>query len=351
MIFRRKKYFLLLVLSVLLLGFYKCKPEFSVNSNSEPFTVVYGLLSASEESQYIKIFKSFLTEGNAYDVAKDINQYSYIDSIEVYLNEYSANNPSPRKIPLDTTTTIPKDSGVFLYPTQILYTTNAVLNRDCTYELVVFNPYTNNVTKTKLPFALAGNVRISRPMGPDDISITDRDINFVFYTGKNTTMYQLLIKYYYTEDLVDNTSRHPAPVIWTLGAPVEDMTAKEGIEKGYFASGTNFFRRIAESIHDDANVRSRHTDSIVLEIHSAAKDWGLYLKSNIPSTGINQDKLHYSNMEAYNVETKEEKYAMGMVSSREVTTKRYRDLTIVDGSRDSLFHGRYTKHLKFTDIY
>jgi hypothetical protein len=321
-----------------------------VNSNSETFTIIYGLLNASEQSQYVKVFKSFITEGNAYDVVKDINQYSYIDTIEVYLNEYSANNTLLRKIPLDTTTAIPKDSGVFLYPTQILYTTNTALNKDCTYEIVVFNPYTNNVTKTKLPFALAGNVRITRPVGPDDISITDRDVHFVFHTGKNITMYQLIVKYYYTEDLIDNTSRQPSPVVWTLGT-VEDNTAMEGIEKGYLASGANFFRRIAESIHDDANVRSRHTDSIVLEVHSAAKDWGLYLKSNIPSTGINQDKLHYSNIESYNVETKEEKYAMGIVSSRGVTTKRYRDLMIIDGSRDSLFHGRFTRHLKFTDIY
>lgn len=354
MTFRRKKYFLPLILIVVLLSFYRCKPEFSVNSNSETFTIIYGLLNASEKSQYVKVFKSFITEGNAYDVVKDINQYSYIDSIEVYLNEYSANNPSPRKIPLDTTTEIPKDSGIFLYPTQILYTTKMELNKDCTYEIVVFNPYTKNITKTKLPFALVGDVRITRPVGPDDISIIDADkdvgVTFVFYTGKNTTLYQLLVKYYYTEILVDNTNRQPAPVVWTLGT-VEDMTAKEGIEKRFPASGTNFFRRIAESIQEDGNVRARHTDSIVLEIHSAAKDWELYLKSNIPSTGINQDKLHYSNIAAYNTETKEEKYAIGITSSRGVTTKRYRDLTITGGSRDSLFHGRFTKHLKFTDIY
>jgi hypothetical protein len=289
-------------------------------------------------------------EGNAYDAVKDLNRYSYIDSIEVYLNEYDARNKLVRKILLDTTTGIPKDSGVFLYPTQILYTTNEAINKEYTYEIEVINPYTKNITKTKQPISLVGNVRITKP-NVDELSITDEGINIEFYTGQNTVLYQLLLKYYYTEDLIDNTSRHPAPVVWNLGN-VEDMSAKPSIKKVlYVSSGAGFFRRIAESIHDDGDVVSRHTDSIVLEVYSGAKDWGLYLKSNVPSSGVNQDRLHYSNITAYHAETKEEKYAMGIISSRGVTTKKYDNLLIQGGSRDSLFHGRYTGRLKFTDIY
>jgi hypothetical protein len=133
---------------------------------------------------------------------------------------------------------------------------------------------------------------------------------------------------------------------------IEDIAAVAGKEKELsISAGTGFFMKIAESIHDNANVVSRHTDSIVLEVHSAAKDWALYLKSNLPSTGVNQDKLRYSNMKAYNTETGEEKYAMGIFSSRMVTAKKYNDLTVPGGSRDSLFHGRFTGRLKFTDIY
>jgi hypothetical protein len=134
---------------------------------------------------------------------------------------------------------------------------------------------------------------------------------------------------------------------------VEDPSARDGEKKElYMSSGASFFMRIAESIHEDDNVIARHTDSIVLEIYSAAKDWDLYLDANTPSTGINQDKRYYSNMTAYNIEEPgKEKYAMGVVSSRGLTTYRYRDLDTRNGSRDSLFHGRYTRLLKFTDIY
>jgi hypothetical protein len=349
MAFIKKGNYLLLFSLFILFLLCGCKRDFSVNSDSEPFTIVYGLLNTSENAQYVKIFKSFLVEGNAYDVVKDINKYSYIDSIEVCLNEYDERNKLVREIRLDTTTAIPKDEGVFLYPTQILYTTSATLNKDYTYELTVFNPYTKDITKTKQPFALVGNTNITRPVGTE-LSITDKDITFVFFTGKNTTNYQLILKYYYTEDLNDHTSRQPAPVVWNLGT-VEDLSATAGIEKTLRISGSNFFKRIRESVMNDDRVIARHTDFIVVEVYSAAKDWGLYLQSNLPSSGINQDKLLYSNIIAYNAETNKENYAMGVFSSRGITTKRYNNLMVANGSRDSLFRGRFTGDLKFTDIY
>jgi hypothetical protein len=311
---------------------------------------VYGLLNVLDNEHYVKIYKSFVVEGNAYDAVKDIDKYSYIDSIDVSLNEYDAKNNLLRKIKMDTTSEILKDSGFFLYPTQILYVAKAVLNKNYRYELEIFNPYTKNVAKVKVPVAIVGTISITRPSG-SEIAITDRSISFEFYSGENINMYQLLLKFYYTEDLTDNTSRQPKPIIWELGSII-DPSAIAGIQKSIsVSSGYIFFQKIAENIQDNDNVKIRHTDSIVLEVHSAGKDWGLYIQSNLPSSGINQDRLHYSNMKAYNTETGEKKYVMGVFSSRSVTVKKYTDLVLANGSRDSLFYGRYTKHLRFTDIY
>jgi len=344
----KKRTFYLFIFPLLLSGFCKCKPEFSTNANSEPFTIVYGLLNVSETEHYVKIYKSFVTEGNAYDVVKDIDRYSYKDSIIVSLNEYDAHNNLLRKIAMKDTLVNNKDSGLFFYPTQILYAAKAVLNRDYLYEIEIINSYTKNVVKVKEFVKMVGLVSITKPAGAE-LSITDRAMNFEFYTGENTSMYQVLLKYYYTEDLMDNTSRHPNPIVWEIGSITDVSPAGTG-KIIPLTSGAPFFQKIAESIKDDDNVKKRHTDSLVLEVYSAGKDWSLYIQSNLPSTGINQDRLHYSNIIAYNTETGKEKYAMGVFSSRGVTTRQYRDLTI-NGSRDSLFFGRYTKHLRFTDIY
>jgi hypothetical protein len=52
-------------------------------------------------------------------------------------------------------------------------------------------------------------------------------------------------------------------------------------------------------------------------------------------------------MTAYNQRTGEQKYTTGLFSVRGITTKKFDDLATNKGSRDSLFHGRYTGHLKF----
>jgi len=347
----RKRNIFLLVFLFFLICFCKCKPDFSINSDSGDFPVIYGLLDVTDNTHYVKIYKSFVTEGNAYDVVKDITQYSYIDSIEVFLNEYDVNNNFIRKIPMDTSTAIAKDSGLFFYPSQILYVANAVLNRDYLYEIEVFNPQTKDIAKVKRPIAMTGTVNIVRPAG-SEIGISDNTLTFEFYTGHNINMYQLLLKLYYTEDFVDGTSQQPYPVVWDLGNMV-DKNSGGGTKKLQLlvSSGGAFFQRIANSILENNNVRARHVDSIVLEVHSAGVDWGLYIQSNLPSSGINQDRLHYSNIIAYNTETGDEKYATGVFSSRGITTRKYNHLLLQSGSRDSLFHGRYTRHLKFTDIY
>ena len=130
-----------------------------------------------------------------------------------------------------------------------------------------------------------------------------------------------------------------------------DYSAIEGIEKKFTVlTGSSFFVRISSEVKEDVNVRIRHTDSILFEVYAAAKDFDLYMRSAVPATGINQEKLYYSNIKAYNTETKEEKYAMGFFSSRAMGLKQYRDL-MTPGPRDSLFYGRYTGHLLFTDLY
>jgi len=345
-----KRKFLLFILPFLVLCLCKCKPEFSVNSDGEPFTVIYGLLNVSEERHYVKIFKSFVVDGSAYDVVKDLDRYSYIDSIEVYINEYDANNNLIRKIPMDTSTEIPKDSGLFLYPTQVIYVANAVLNKDYKYEIIVFNPYTKNITKVKAPVSTIGDVNITKPAGYE-ISITEGGMTFEFYTAENSTRYQLLLKYYYTEDLYSGTSRQPDPIVWDLGSIV-DNTLAAGSKKSLSVSNAEiFFSKIGFGVVDDDNVKVRHTDSLVLEVHSAGKDWSLFIQSNSPTSGINQDRMQYSNIIAYNTETGEEKYATGIFSLRGITTRKYSNLTVTTGSRDSLFYGCYTGHLRFTDVY
>jgi uncharacterized protein (UPF0147 family) len=346
----RIKTLFLIELLISLVFFISCEKDFSVISdNREPFPVVYGLLDIADSVHYIKIYKSYLTDGNAYDLTKDIHKYSYIDSIEVHLEEYDKQENMLRRIQFDTTTTIPKNSGLFGYPVQILYKVHAVLNVDHLYKLVIYNPYTKNIAETKDLIALASPPIINEPVYRTEIQIPDGPRVFKFITGENTTKYFLQIKYFYTEILIDNTNRQPEPIIWKLGN-VENKSLIAGLEKSLQVEGANFFIRILSEVKEDPNVYRRHTDSILYEVYAAAKDWDLYQRSTIPAVGVNREQLYYSNMKAYNIETGEGKYVLGFFSSRTMSLMKYRDLRFPD-TRDSLFSGRYTGHLLFTERY
>ena len=132
-----------------------------------------------------------MTEGNAYDVVKDIHKYSFIDSIDVYLIEYNVQGDSIRTILFDTTTSIPKDSGLFGYPMQILYKAHAVLNIENTYKLIVFNPYTKDRVETKEPIALASPPIIMESITQKYLGVQEGKKEFKFRTGKNATKYFL----------------------------------------------------------------------------------------------------------------------------------------------------------------
>jgi hypothetical protein len=326
-----------------------CRKEFSVNADYEDFPIVLGLLEVTDNTHYIKIYKSFVTEHNAYDAAKDIHLYSYIDSINVYMEERDAKTDTLiRKIPFDTTTAIPKDSGIFAYPTQIVYKAQAKLDIKYRYQLFVYNPYTKKMAYSQ-PILLAGQAMITRPT-TTFFGITDRAFNIDYKPGQNAYQHEFLITFYYTETMRDNTSKQGKPISWNLGKQASQGNAA-GIVNFQLASGSFFFQNIAANVVKNENVASRHTDSIVISIYTAGKDWYKYLLANLPSSGINQNRLDYTNMSAYIVEKDTiPKYALGLFSSRAVATQWFRDLAL-PSSRDSLFHGRYTKDLKFTDIY
>jgi len=323
-----------------------CKKDFSVNADYEDFPIVFGLLSVTSDTHYIKVYKSFVTENNAYDVAKDIHRYSYLDSVQVYVVERNAKGDSLRTIYFDTTTEIPKNEGVFAYPTQILYKAVTGLNVDYSYQLFVYNPYTNKMAYSKsLP--LAGQVTITKPM-TSDLGITERSFSVEYKPAKNTYRYEFTITFYYSEEMQDRTIKPGKPITWTLGQ--QPPPAGTGIEKYSVPSGEFFFKNIANHIVDSENVLSRRTDSVVLTVYTAAEDWYKYIFASQPTSGINQNRLSYSNISACDMDTKAEKYALGIFSSRAMTTKWFRDLA-TPSTRDSLFYGRFTKHLKFTDMY
>lgn len=141
------------VISILisLLAFTSCKNELEINGPLDSKLAVYGLINWTDTAHYFKIYKTFLTEDNIYVAAQNMDNYLLYDSIEVMLIEN--NNSGVLKYHLfDTTTSIPKESGIFSNPNnpnrQVLYVNRDFLSPTSTYELQIKNRYTGSIMAT-----------------------------------------------------------------------------------------------------------------------------------------------------------------------------------------------------------
>lgn len=343
---------IILLLSVLL----SCeKKPFSIHTqNKEDITIVYGLLDPQENTHHIKIYKGFLTGGNAYEAAKDIHNYSYIDSIDVYMEEYNGDQ-LVRTIPFDTTTSIPKDSGTFAYPLQVLYQCQATLNPKYHYALYIKNKYSPKIVKCETD--MVGSIHLINPILTASrlISIGEKQQIIRYKADANIYYCEVSLHYYYTEKLADGTNRCGNPVHWKVGSTQGASTSGNSMQDlSVSYQGYLFFQKLGSEIEDDPNVTSRHTDSIVIQIHKAGEDMYKYILASSASTGLNQDRLTYTNIRSYASEPdllagRTDNLALGLFSSLSDDRFTFRDFGKM--SRDSLFYGRFTKHLHFTDIY
>ena len=94
-----------------------------------------------------------------------------------------------RTIPLDTTTSIPKDSGDFAYPIQILYYTNETLNQAANYKLNIVNKYTGKVVTGETP--VVNDFLISAPT-TSTLNLNIVRENFIkFKKASNATAYDI----------------------------------------------------------------------------------------------------------------------------------------------------------------
>lgn len=334
-----KKVFIVTIL--FLFCFSSCKKkDFSLNSTYEDVTIIYGLLNPDDSVHYLKIYKSFLTEGDAFEAAKDIHNYSYMDSIEVSLEEYNGTNYLQTYY-FDTTTSIPKDSGIFGFPLQILYTSKIKLNKAYTYKVVVRNLYTQKITTATTQ--LVGDMNIKYPLyyinKINNITFLPRQQQLEYTKGENIVLYQASFTYYYTE-VFKNAQRHQAaPIVWEIGQSTTENLS-------YY--GENLLRKIKDEVVENEDVDYRYTDSVVLHIYTAANDLYLYLLAISASSGLNQERLEYTNVKSYSLQEgnlEEDGNGLGVLSSRGVYSLMFDEFS--KATNDSLLHGRYTSHLKF----
>ena len=337
-------YFLILLAAGSLLR--QCKP-IDLTADYKDITVTYGFMNIKDDVHYFKIYRGFLTDDNAYDVAGEWDKIYYpVDSIEVVLQEFR-DGQLLRSAVLDTTTMIPKDEGYFHNPKQLLYYSDWQLDVENVYKLVIRRHTSGDEIYAQT--VMVGDFSIRRPMVSWNMCY-DQPYKISFYSAENAAMYDLFLTFYYIE--VDNTTgaiEHKQITRRINGDYIRATTGNEVSYTGFIPE--TFFTTIIQGIETNNRV-TRYIDSIDgqpyhcirLTAWGADQNYLTYREVSNPGTSIVQNRQEYTNFVSDN------ESAYGLLASRNYANT---DLMLDNTSghnEDTLVKSARTRRLNF-DYY
>lgn len=320
------------VLSFLFLA--SCSNELDLLDDYKETTVVYGLLNQSDTTQYIKIYKAYLGEGNALHMAQNYDSINYANQLNVEIERWLG-GAKLETYTLQKDNSIAKDPGIFVAPDQILYKTNTLLDENSEYRLVVTNTSTGNTVESRT--ALVKSPFVSSPSNGPQLVIFNPNANqtIEWLSSKNGLLYQVIIRFHYDEKNIATQVTTPKYIDWVFPAQKSINTAGGELMKIKFPN-SDFYKKIKAIIPVDEGVqRFARNKKIEYFFSVAAEDYSTYMDVYKPSNTIVQEKPEYTNIEG----------GLGLFSSRI-------NLTIVKDSLskqsvDSLIAGQYTSDLGF----
>ncbi len=311
-----------------------CSNDLKILAPYKNITVVYGLVDQNDPIHYIRINKAFEGPGNAYTMAQQYDSIYYpVSAITAILQDSSTTtNTIVNTYTLATTDTIPLGAGTFSYPKQLLYYTNATLNPNDYYNLIVINNKSGQRltgSTALLPDASFLNGFGSNPdlylsfsnAFPSTISWT---------TTQNARIYQMTIRFYYDE--LYQSTRTPKSLDWIFGA-LTSPTLSGGTALEYSLTAQQLFSLIAYSISPESGV-TRMQDSVGIIFTSGSDDLNTYVQLSQPPLGINQDIPSYTDL----------KNGVGLYTCRHIQTLTKQ---LSPNNLDSLEVGSQTGNLGF----
>ena len=322
------------VLLAICATFIACSKDFESNAPYKDVTIVYGILNSDDDTHYIKIYKGFLTTGDAYNVAQEYDSLYYFDKIKVEVEEY-VNNTKTNTFTLDTTTSIPREAGDFASPKQLLYVFTRHLRDDAMYLLRITNKETGReVTAQTL---LVRSFRINSPNGTQ-LDITKATPNRIkFSDAGNAAAYDVYQYFYYIERDKTTLQETEKYVKRKINSSILTATSMNYVPASIFTA-------ISSNVKPNSNVeRYLKSDSCIkFEVWAVNDELLKYVQVTTPSSSVVLDRLHYTNIKA------DDNLTAGILGSRKKVESWYQINQI---SQDSIVYGSQTRNLGFHYFY
>jgi len=292
----KKKY---LILSFFAIVFAACETDLDVNAEWEETTVVFGLLDAAKDIQFIKINKAFLGKASAELMASFSDSVNYMPAdLEVILYKIDFN---PDFLNYNDTidfrvlkdTVIEKEDGLFSIENNIVYYFKSpmidnFLSSNRTYSLAIKNIKTGNFVSSTTEIIKGFNFSSGIP-NSNKLTFYLDGLGFRFprfewspIYSPNAEIFQFNLRFHYKENEVEKE------LLWT-------QTALGSNDNILILSGEDFFQFLANNKAFSTD-EEREFMSIEIEMTLGTQELKTYIAVNEPITGIVQERPQFTNI-------------------------------------------------------
>jgi len=305
----------LALLAVIAFVFHSCKSDFNLTAKWKEQMVIFCLLNQTDTMQYIRINKTFLGKGNAYQMAAVHDSMNYKNLLNVKLEQWTIGGGTLMgSYYIDTTSSLHQDTGIFANQTQVLYRVHTgsllfpgylnKLSDQYEYHLTVTNPLTGYTATGRTTLVLSNGS--SLPSGATGMVINSGvPITWSFYvtstlpytlkcmTGANARLYNTVLRFHYTEyGTAGNFAKYADLNFGTFRTQTLDggETMNTPIP---WSTVTHF---LASAMPDDPTVSKRVMGKCELMVYAAGDEFNTYMEVNQPVSSITGDKPTYTNI-------------------------------------------------------
>jgi hypothetical protein len=310
-----KKLFLSLSLLAGLVFFNACTTDVELYSEYKDIPIIYGLLDASQDTNFIRINRAFSGDNdhpiNAANVALIADSCNYPGKLRAYIVKYKKGYggqylSTGDTLELDTITIHDKEEGIFYSPNQKVYWTNQHLDvntETAKYRYKIF-VYKDNDTITS-----ETNI-----VGGDGFKIITENLGFMaeendnsgkikFTLADNAVFYDAKMVFYYKES-VNGGPLTDKQVSYSFGVKIIEDLGQENERIYYVSYGMNtLFNLLEDAIGGDTVINENHPnvfryfDEKPMKIFLSAGGDELYNYIQINSqTGYAQTIPDYTNI-------------------------------------------------------
>lgn len=298
---------ILTLLFALAISFNSCETRVDLFADYKDIPIIYGLLDATQDTNYVKIVRAFSNNNenpiSAHDIALIADSSNYpgkldarlIELEKTYGNHYE---PTGREIILDTMTLHHKDSGEFYYPHQKIYYTAETLktntgSHDYKYRLQILK---GNDTITSTTGMVGGNnFKITNSsIAFDPNSIEANKISFT--EAQNAYAFSAKLRFEYTEALPGQTSLTQKSIEWSLGyQALNELEYSDGAYKIKYMENS-LFKYLSGAIGGDTLNAIRYIGDFYITLAAGGSELYNYIEVNSPSGSISQNIPDYTNI-------------------------------------------------------